>query len=68
MHPIQCPPDEEHILRRLGAAVVVAWDSLPTDLQARLLSEATWAQDREFKHTSLEHQIKAFIREYKPSR
>jgi hypothetical protein len=67
MHPISCPPEHDHVLRRLGAAVGVAWNSLSTDLQSRLLKEATLILNRDFAHTSLEHQIKAFIREHKSS-
>jgi hypothetical protein len=32
--------DEEHILRCLGAAVVVRWDQLPTEIQRDLFDAA----------------------------
>jgi hypothetical protein len=32
--------EEEHILRCLGAAVVVRWDQLPTDIQRDLFDAA----------------------------
>ena len=32
--------DEEHILRCLGAAVVLRWDQLPTDIQRDLFDAA----------------------------
>ena len=32
--------DEEHILRCLGAAVVLRWDQLPTDIQRDLFDTA----------------------------
>jgi hypothetical protein len=67
MHPIRCRPEDEHILRRLGAAVLIVWDSLSNEVQSRLVREATFMMDRETKHTSLEHQIKAFIRKHKPA-
>ena len=37
---VMCSSDEEHILRRLGAAVVVQWDELPGDVHALLLEQA----------------------------
>ena len=32
--------EEEHILRCLGAAVVLRWDQLPTDIQRELFDTA----------------------------
>jgi hypothetical protein len=32
--------EEEHILRCLGAAVVLRWDQLPTDIQRELFDSA----------------------------
>jgi hypothetical protein len=32
--------EEEHILRCLGAAVVMRWDQLPTDIQRDLFDKA----------------------------
>jgi hypothetical protein len=32
--------EEEHILRCLGAAVVLRWDQLPTDIQRDLFDKA----------------------------
>jgi hypothetical protein len=38
---------QEHILRRLGQAVVLHWDELPDDLQDLLIDQATVVQDRD---------------------
>jgi len=32
--------EEEHILRCLGAAVIMQWDDLPTDIQRELFEHA----------------------------
>ena len=32
--------DEEHLIRRLGAAVVALWSDMPPDLQGRLVAHA----------------------------
>ena len=39
--------DEAHLLRRLGSALVLQWDSLPDELQDRLIDQAAAVEDRE---------------------
>ena len=52
--------EEEHILERLGRAVVAQWDELPEALQDRILKEAVRRDDRGRAATT-ERQIVAFI-------
>jgi hypothetical protein len=41
---ISLAEEEEHILRCLGAAVIMQWDDLPTDIQCELFEYALpWA-------------------------
>jgi hypothetical protein len=52
--------NQEHILRRLGGAVVVQWDGLPQDVRDLLLRQATVMFDRE-PAVQLGWQIEEFI-------
>jgi hypothetical protein len=56
--------DDEHIVRRLGKAVVVLWDSLPAPVQDQLLKQAVLMHDRQ-RALQLKQKIKAFIKEWK---
>jgi hypothetical protein len=51
---------EEHILRRLGGAVVTQWSALPSNVQKLLLGQATFMSDR-YETVQLESQIRLFI-------
>jgi hypothetical protein len=55
-------PEDEHILRRLGAALIVLWDQLPEAQQNKLVAQACLMPDHETT-TSLHEQIRIFIRE-----
>ena len=52
-------PEQEHLLRRLGEALVVQWDALPDDLQDLLIDQAAAVEDREGAATG---DIENFIR------
>jgi hypothetical protein len=52
--------EEEHILERLGRAVVAQWDELPEVLQDLILREAVRLDDRGRTATT-ERQIMAVI-------
>jgi hypothetical protein len=52
--------DQEHILRRLGGAVVAHWDTLPTEVQNLILMQAPLIHDRD-NCSQLYQQIDAFI-------
>lgn len=39
--------DQEHVLRRLGGALVLQWDALPEDLQDLIVDQAAIVDDRD---------------------
>lgn len=52
---------DEHLLRRLGQALVLQWDELPDELQDVLIDQATMVDDRnEAAHGA--DEVEAFIR------
>ena len=56
--------EEEHILRCLGAAVIMQWEDLPTDIQ-RELFEHTISKGK-LRHTAeLKGQIARFLHKHK---
>ena len=60
------PPDvgnDDHVIRRLGWAVVRQWAHLPSDVQERILSQAIFVDD-EYKTVQLQEQIRIFVREH----
>lgn len=57
-------PEQEHVLRRLGEALVVQWDALPDELQDLLIDQAAVVDDREdAPHATAD--IERFIRSVK---
>jgi hypothetical protein len=52
--------DQEHILRRLGGAVVAQWDALPAEAQDIILMQAPLIYDRD-ECSQVYQQIDAFI-------
>jgi hypothetical protein len=52
--------DEEHILRRLGGAVVLLWPDLPSDVQETILAQAPLIRDR-VRMAQLHQEIVRFI-------
>jgi len=44
---VRCRPEQEHILRRLGEALVVQWDALPDGMQDLLIDQAALVEGRE---------------------
>ena len=61
---LDCPESETHIIRRLGKAAVVQWDSLPPPVQDLLLKQAVLMHDHD-RTTQLRQKIKAFIEKWK---
>ena len=53
---------DEHLLRRLGQAVVLQWDELPDDLQDVLIDQAAAVLDREEAAAHDASQLETFIR------
>jgi len=57
-------PQQEHLLRRLGEALVVQWDAIPDELQDLLIDQAAAVEDREdAPHATAD--IEDFIRSVK---
>ena len=56
------PSEEETFVRRLGAAVLTLWPSLPPKLQAELLAEANSVWDRERNIPALAAKLDAFVK------
>ncbi|MEZ5961209.1 MAG: hypothetical protein R3C30_12380 [Hyphomonadaceae bacterium] len=55
---------DEHLLRRLGQALVLQWDELPDNLQDVLIDQAAGVEDRdEAAHDAAD--IESFIRNVK---
>jgi len=55
---------DEHLLRRLGQALVLQWDELPDQLQDVLIDQAAGVVDREDAAHGAE-EIERFIRSVK---
>lgn len=56
--------EEEHILRRLGAAVITQWNDLPTDIQHELFDHAI-AVGKVHHTAELKRQIARFLHKHK---
>ena len=56
--------DQEHLVRRLGAALVLQWNALPDALQDLIIDQAALVEDREPAPHDPEH-IEAFVRSAK---
>lgn len=55
---------QEHLLRRLGSALVLHWDAIPDELQDLLIDQAAHVEDRgDAAHES--HDVEHFIRSAK---
>ena len=61
---LDCPAKDEHIVRRLGKAVVVQWDALPGAVQDLILKQAVLMHDKH-RVLQLRHKIREFIRNWK---
>ncbi len=55
---------EERILRCLGAAVILQWNDLPTEIQRNLFADAASMSDPE-RRFRLKQQIARFLHEHK---
>ena len=56
--------EEEHILRSLGAAVIMRWNTLPTSLQKELFDNASSIGDL-LQTSTLKGQISRFLHKHK---
>ena len=55
--------EEEHILRCLGAAVIIQWDDLPTDIQRELFEQAVSMGKLQYT-AELKGQIARFLHKH----
>jgi hypothetical protein len=53
---------DEHLLRRLGQALVLQWDELPDELQDVLIDQASAVLDREVDAPHDASRLETFIR------
>lgn len=61
---LRCKLSDEHLLRRLGSAVVVQWDALPDALQDLIIDQAALVEDRE-EGAHAANDIENFVRNAK---
>ena len=59
--------DEEHIVRRLGAAVISCWDEVPTPIRAKLVERAMRVLDAD-ETGEFDRQLKNFIKQHTAGR
>jgi len=55
--------DEEHIVRRLGAAAISCWDDISEPVRAKLVERAMRVLDAD-ETGEFDRQLKNFIREH----
>jgi hypothetical protein len=53
--------DEEHIVRRLGAAVISCWDQLPTPVASMLIERSAKVFDND-ESGQFGQQLRAFLK------
>ena len=58
------PSEEEFLVRRLGAAVLSMWSSLPPDLQNSILAKGLVVWDRERDVPKLAQKLESFVKRY----
>ncbi|MBU6473646.1 MAG: hypothetical protein KGQ94_13410, partial [Alphaproteobacteria bacterium] len=54
--------EDEHLVRRLGSALLACWGTLSPEQQARIVAEALSVWDREYHVPALEKKLEAFLR------
>ena len=55
--------DEEHIVRRLGAAVISCWEDIPKPVRAKLVERAMRVLDAD-ETGEFDRQRKSFIKQH----
>jgi hypothetical protein len=58
------PAEDECLVRRLGAGVVMAWPQLPPEAREKILAEARNAWDREHFVSKLPSKLEGLIRRW----
>jgi hypothetical protein len=55
--------DEEHIVQRLGAAVISCWEEIPKPIRAKLVEQAMRVLDAD-ETDQFDRQLKNFIKQH----
>ena len=58
------PSEDEHMVRRLGSAVLSIWPSLAPDVQQQILNEANLVWDREYGVSGLSGKLETFVKRH----
>ncbi len=56
------PAEDEHLVRRLGSALLACWGILSPEQRERIFAEALTVWDREYHVPALEKKLEAFLR------
>jgi len=56
------PSEDECLVRRLGAAVIMVWAGLPPEAQQKILAEARLVWDREFHVSHLPDKLESILK------
>ena len=56
------PSEDETFVRRIGAATLTLWSTLPHDIQDKILAEANQVWDREYNVPALHAKLEAYVK------
>jgi hypothetical protein len=59
---LKCKPGQEHILRRIGVALVIHWDDLPDELQDSVIDQAALVIDEANSPPPSRVEVEDFLR------
>jgi hypothetical protein len=62
---LKYPSEDEYLVRRLGIAVLLMWDSLEPATREQIQAEAAFVWDREYGVPQLDQKLSAFIRKFR---
>lgn len=57
-------PDEDHLARRIAAALLLQWSAVPADVRQRIVDQAGLIEDTGEETVQLREQLDAFIRKF----
>jgi hypothetical protein len=58
------PSEEEYLVRRLGAAALAVWGTLPPETQAQIMAQAINVWDRERDVPKLAAKLETFVKRF----
>ena len=59
------PSEDEHMVRRLGSALLTLWPTLMPETQQQILNEANLVWDREYGVPGLAGKLETFIKRHR---